>query len=355
MSETLPLRVGIIGYGLAGAVFHAPLVAFTPGLEVAAIVTNNPERRAQAQRDFSTAALLDNAEALFADQAIDLVVVASPNRTHAPFARSALNVGKHVVIDKPAALTSADVEALIALAQERKRILTVYQNRRWDGDFLTIRHLLDHRVLGDVFSFESHFDRYRPAPNPDAWREKVEEGGGLLYDLGAHLIDQALVLFGPVERVYAEVDVRRAHATVDDDVSISLTHRNGMRSRLHATAVARILGPRFHLRGLQGAFEKYGLDPQEDALRQGERPGKPGWGTEPRSAWGHLSTALGALHVDGPVETLPGCYEQFYQALCDALTQGGPPPVDPADAVASLRVIEAARRSAQSGEVVRLH
>ncbi len=354
MSETSPFRVGIIGYGLAGTVFHAPLIAFTPGLEVAAIVTNNPQRRAQAQRDFPAADLLDNAEALFADQAIDVVVIASPNLTHAPFARSALNAGKHVVIDKPAALASADVEALIALAHERKRILTVYQNRRWDGDFLTVRRLLDQRLLGDVFSYESHFDRYRPAPSPDAWREKVEEGGGLLYDLGAHLIDQALVLFGPAERVYAEVEARRAGATVDDVVFVNLTHQNGVRSRLYATAVARILGPRFHLRGLQGAFEKYGLDPQEEALRQGERPGKPGWGTEARSAWGHLSTTLGALHLDGPVETLPGCYEQFYQALYDALTRGGPPPVDPADAVASLRVIEAARQSAQSGEVVRL-
>ncbi len=349
-----PLRVGIIGYGLAGAYFHGPFIAVTPGLEVAAIVTNHPGRRERARRDFPAALLLEAAEALFADQTIDVVVVASPNRTHVPFAEAALRAGKHVVIDKPAARTAAEVEGLIALAQQQQRVLTVYQNRRWDGDFLTLRQILDQGLLGEVFHFESRFERYRPAPNLDAWREQASEVGGLLYDLGAHLIDQALVLFGPVERVYAEVEARRAQATVDDVVFVSLVHRNGVHSHLHATAVARILGPRFHVRGLKGAFEKFGLDPQEDALRAGGRPGAPDWGMEPRSAWGHLSTDVGALHVDGAIETLPGCYQRFYELLYQALTQGGPPPVDPQDAVASLRVIEAALHSAETGQVVQL-
>jgi scyllo-inositol 2-dehydrogenase (NADP+) len=352
--DSSPLSVGVIGYGLAGSAFHAPLISVTPGLSLHAIVTRARERRAQAKRDYPSVTVLETAEALFAEKQIDIVVIATPNSTHVPFARAALQAGKHVVIDKPAAPTSADVEGLITLAQEHRRVLTIYQNRRWDGDFLTVKQLIQQGLLGDIFSYESHFDRYRATPRKDAWREQENEAGGLLYDLGAHLIDQALQLFGPAERVYAEVERRRAGVTVDDVVFISLTHTNGVRSHLHATVLARILGPRFHVRGMLGTYEKYGLDPQEDALRAGFRPGAPTWGTEPRSAWGHLSTTAGGLHVDGPVETLPGCYQCFYELLRDSIAQGGPPPVDPADAVASLRVIEASFLSARTGEVVRL-
>ena len=350
--SSAPLRVGLIGYGLAGTVFHAPLIALTPGLELAAIVTSNSERRQRAQHDYPSAVLLNTADALFADKTIDAVVIASTNRTHVPFAEAALRADKHVVIDKPAAETAAEVETLIALAQEHKRVLTIYQNRRWDGDFLTLQKVLDQKLLGDVFSFESRFERYRATPNLAAWREQVNEIGGLLYDLGAHLIDQALLLFGPVERIYAEVEARRPEAKMDDVVFVNLTHRNGVRSRLHATTVARIFGPRFHVRGLAGAFEKYGLDPQEDALRTGHRPGTPEWGTEPREAWGHLSTQVGALHMDGPVETLPGCYQRFYELFEKAVAEDEPPPVDPRDAAESLRIIEAARHSSKTGEVV---
>ncbi len=352
--DSSALRVGVIGFGLAGSAFHAPLIDVTPGLMVSAIVTRDVERRAQAKRDYPSVTLLETAEALFADKQVDIVVIATPNSTHVPFARAALQAGKHVVIDKPAAPTAADVEGLITLAQQHRRVLTIYQNRRWDGDFLTVKQLIQQGLLGDVFSYESHFDRYRATANMDAWREQASEAGGLLYDLGAHLIDQALQLFGPAERVYAEVERRRAGVTVDDVAFVNLTHKNGARSRLYATVLARILGPRFHVRGMLGAYEKYGLDPQEDALRAGGRPGSPTWGTEPRSAWGHLSTTVGGLHIDGPVETLPGCYQRFYELMRDAVVLGGPPPVDPADAVASLRVIEAAFQSAETGEVVRL-
>jgi scyllo-inositol 2-dehydrogenase (NADP+) len=352
--ESSPLRVGVIGYGLAGSAFHAPLISVTPGLSLAAIVTRDAERRAKARADYPSVKLLEAAEALFAEPQIDIAVIATPNSTHVPFARAALQAGKHVVIDKPAAPTSADVEGLMKLAQQHRRVLTIYQNRRWDGDFLTVRQMVQQGLLGEVFSYESHFDRYRATPNKNAWREQESEAGGLLYDLGAHLIDQALQLFGPAERVYAEVERRRAGVTVDDVVFVGLTHKNGVRSHLHATVLARILGPRFHVRGLLGTYEKYGLDPQEDALRAGLRPGASAWGAEPRSAWGQLSTSVGGLHMDGPVETLPGCYQRFYELLRDAVAQGGPPPVDPADAIASLRVIEAAFKSAQTGEVVRL-
>ena len=344
------LRVAVIGYGLAGAVFHAPLIAATPGLQVAAIVTANPARQAQARRDFPAAALLPAAEALWsAASSYDLVVVATPNRLHAPLALAALEVGLPVVVDKPFAASAADAERLITASENAGRLLSVFQNRRWDGDFLTVRALLAGDALGPITSFESRFERYRSAPKTDAWRElpEPEEAGGLLYDLGSHLIDQAMQLFGQPTQVYAELHQRRPGALVDDDAFVALEFPSGVTAHLWMSAVARILGPRFRVLGLRGAYEKHGLDPQEEALRTGQRPGADDWGIEPHERWGQLSTELAGVHVEGAVETLPGEYEAFYRLLRDALVAGGPPPVDPREALAALRVIEAARASAQ--------
>lgn len=358
-STSRPLRVAIIGYGLAGAVFHAPLVAATDGMTVAAIVTGNAERQQRAQRDFPSALILPSAEHLWRDASrFDLVVVASPNRTHIPLGMAAMQAGLPVVIDKPMAATVADAERLIATSKSTGRLLTVFQNRRWDNDFLTVRQLLatEPELLGPIIRFESWFMRYRPAPRADAWRElpDPEEAGGLLYDLGSHLIDQALVLFGPPLRVYAEVDKRRAGALVDDDTFVALQFANGTRAHLWMGVLTRIPGPRMRISGLRGSYEKWGLDPQENALQSGMRPGDAGWGLEPQERWGRLSTDIGKLHFDGPVETLPGSYETFYALLRDALLHGGEPPVDPAGVVDTLRVIEAAQRSAQNNTIVEL-
>lgn len=352
-----PLRVALIGYGLAGVVFHAPLIATTPGLRLAAIVTANPERQARARRDFPDAAILAHADELWrtADR-YDVVVVAAPNRAHVSLGLAALEAGLPVVIDKPLAATAAEGERLIAASQDAGKLLTVFQNRRWDTDFRTVRQLIAENVLGPVTRFESRFERFRPQPRPGFWRESPapEDAGGLLYDLGSHLIDQALVLFGQPTSVYAEVEKRRPGALVDDDTFVALQFPSGVRAHLWMSAIAPILGPRLHVSGLKGAYEKYGLDPQEDALSAGMRPGDAGWGTEPRERWGRLTTEVGGLRVDGSVEPLPGAYEQFYALLRDALVSDAPPPVDPADAVSTLRVIEAAQRSARAGEVVRL-
>jgi predicted dehydrogenase len=351
------LRAAIIGYGLAGAVFHAPLIASTPGMRVAAIVTANAVRKAQAERDYPGTAVLPSAEALFAaPERYDLVVVATPNRVHASLGIAALDAGLPVVIDKPVAPSAVETERLIAASKRTGRMLAVFQNRRWDGDFLTVQRLLAGDALGQVTRFESRFERFRPTPRADAWREFAapEEAGGLLFDLGSHLIDQAMVLFGPPRAVYAELPLRRAGALVDDDAFVALTFEQGITAHLWMSVVARILGPRFRIAGLRGSYEKYGLDPQEDALRLGMRPGDEGWGTEPRERWGQLSTELAGVHVDGAVETLPGQYEQFYVLLRDALASGGPPPVAAEEALRALRVIEAARESARTGAVVRL-
>ena len=352
-----PLRVVVIGYGLAGAAFHAPLVDATPGMTVAGIVTNNPEREERALRDYPNAAVLSSADEIWRHPArYDLVVVAAPNRVHVPLALAAIEAGLPVVVDKPMAASVAEAERVIAASQEKGVLLTVFQNRRWDNDFLTVRHIIDAELLGPIARFESRFERYRRVPRLQAWREfpAPEEAGGLLYDLGSHLIDQALQLFGIPTHVYAEVERRRPGALVDDDSFVALHFAGGERAHLWMSSVARIQGPRVRISGLFGTYEKWGLDPQEPDLAAGMRPGDPQWGREPRDRWGRLSTEVNGLHFDTPLETLPGAYEQFYILLRDALVAGGPLPVAPAEVVATLRVIEAAKRSAETGTVVAL-
>jgi predicted dehydrogenase len=350
--------VGIVGYGLAGAVFHAPLVAATPGLVVAAVVTRDAERRARAAREHPGVQLLDGPEALWsADADVDLVVVASPNATHAPLAAAAMAAGRHVVVDKPFALTAAEGAALATQARAAGVVLVPFHNRRWDGDFRTVGRLVGEGALGDVVRFESRFDRWRPVPRA-GWKEEGASGAGtgILLDLGPHLVDQALVLFGPVTHVYAELDRRRpGDAGVDDDVFVALTHASGVRSHLYASALAAQPGARFRVLGTGAAYVKWGLDPQEGALASGQRPGDQGWGEEPLARWGTLGTE--GADGDGaprPHPTERGAYEQFYAGVLAAVRDGAPPPVDPADAVAGLAVLEAARRSATEGRIVRL-
>ncbi|MGW1326612.1 Gfo/Idh/MocA family protein [Streptomyces antibioticus] len=351
-----PLRVGLAGYGLAGSVFHAPLIAATEGLALDTVVTSHPERQEQARAEFPDVRVTADADGLLARaDELDLIVIASPNKTHVPLATAALKAGLPVVVDKPLAGTAAEARELAALAEERGLLLSVFQNRRWDNDFLTLRRLVADGELGDVWRFESRFERWRPQPK-GGWRESGDpaEIGGLLYDLGSHLVDQALVLFGPAASVYAEADVRRPGAQTDDDTFIALTHTSGVRSHLYASATTAQLGPRFRVLGSKAGFVKYGLDPQEAALREGGRPG-PGWGTEPDELWGRLGAGESPLTGGGtPVRTLPGDYPAYYAAVAKALIDGGPNPVPAVEAAAALDVLEAARRSARDGVVVTL-
>lgn len=281
------------------------------------------------------------------------MVLASPNRTHVPLATAALQAGVPVVVDKPLAGTAAEAYELAALAKDRGLLLSVFQNRRWDNDFRTLRHLVDSGELGTVQRFESRFERWRPQPK-GGWRESGDpaEIGGLLYDLGSHLVDQALTLFGPAVRVYAESDVRRPGAEVDDDTFIAITHAGGVRSHLWASATTAQLGPRFRALGSTAGYVKYGLDPQEAALRDGLRPGSADsdWGVEPESDWG----TLGAGDSVRPVPTLPGDYPAYYAAVAAALRDGSAPPVTALEAAAALEVLEAARLSAREGRTVEL-
>jgi predicted dehydrogenase len=285
-----------------------------------------------------------------------LVVVAAPNDAHAPLARASLAAGLPVVVDKPVTPTAAEARELIELAEQAGLLLSVFQNRRWDGDFLTARRLIEEGELGEVTRFESRFERWRPVPK-GGWRETGgrEQAAGLLFDLGSHLVDQALTLFGPVVSVYAQLDARRPGVGSDDDAFVALTHAGGVRSHLWMSSVAAQLGPRMRLLGSRGAYVKYGLDVQEAALREGGRPGRagqegPDWGVENSDAWGTCGTDTESRTV----ETERGAYQAYYAGIAAALLDGGPVPVDPRDAVAALDVLEAARRSADENVVVLL-
>jgi predicted dehydrogenase len=331
-------RIALIGYGIGGAIFHAPIIAAVPELTLTAIVTANPERAERAARDYPAAAILPSADDLWARAGdVDAVVIATPNRLHVPLALAALDAGLAVVVDKPFAATARDARRVIDEARRRNLLLTVFHNRRWDGDFLTVRSLIAGGALGDVWRFESRFERWRTVPR-EGWRERgdPDEAGGLLYDLGTHLIDQALVLFGPVADIYAEIERRRPGAAVDDDTFVALKHASGVRSHLWMSATAAQGGPRFRVLGSRAAYTKYGMDVQEDALRAGARPDHPGWGEDAVDRWG----LVGAGDAVDPVPTERGAYEEFYRTFARSMREGAPPPVDPEDAVRVLDVIE---------------
>jgi predicted dehydrogenase len=336
----------VVGYGLAGRSFHAPLIASTDGLELAAVVTS---RRQQLAVEHPRAEAISDLETLWLQARPELVVVATPNDSHAAIATAAIRHGIPVVVDKPLAISSAEALRVVTEADRAGVLLTVFQNRRWDTDQQTLRSLLAEDALGDITRYESRFERWRPELDTDKWRESASpaEGGGVLLDLGSHLVDEALTLFGPATRVYAEISSRRG-GDGDDDVFMALEHASGTLSHLHASAVAPSVGPRLRVQGSRAGFLVPGLDPQEAALRGGSRP-------DQAAAWGMPETWEQGRLVAGdrsvPVPPVPGAWPRFYELLRDALREAGPPPVDPGDAVQVLRILELARKSSEERAV----
>ena len=324
-----------------------------PGLELASVVTSNEERAEQVRSRHPDATVLPSPDALFdAADSHDLVVVAAPNREHVPLGVAAVEAGLHLVVDKPLATGVAEGERLAEAAAARGVVAAVFHNRRWDGDFMTLRRLVDEGAMGEPLRLESRFDRWRPEVDAGRWREggAPEDAGGLLFDLGPHLIDQALVLLGPARSVYAEVRALRPGAQVDDDFFIALEHGSGARSHLSGTMLAAQPGPRLRALGTRAAYVKWGLDVQEDELRAGASPRDAGFGEEPESAWGRLGTEEHAEQV--PTER--GRYVEFYEQVEEAIRSSGPAPVPLSAGIETLRVIEAARRSSAERAVVPL-
>lgn len=332
------IGVGLIGFGLAGASFHAPLVAAVPGLRLVAIATS----RAAAGAAWPEATVFAEADALLADPAVELVVIATPDPLHAPLALAALAAGKHVLIDKPFVTDPADGVELIALARARNLVLSAFHNRRWDGDFLTVRRLLDEGTLGEIALAELRWDRFRPAIKP-GWRE--ESGAGLLNDLGPHLLDQALQLFGAPESLTADIATQRAAATTEDYFEVTL-HYAAKRVIVSAATLLAAPRARFALHGTGGSFVKHGIDPQEAVLRAGGRPTDPGYGEDAPTAFGLLTRADGST---APVPSARGDWRGYYAGMVAAIWDGAPAPVPAEAALAVMDLIALARRSAAEG------
>lgn len=334
--------VGLIGFGTSGEGFHAPLIVAEPSLQLRVIATRRAEAVARGRWG---ARVVESAEAVLSSPEVELVVIASPNDTHGALAEQALRAGKHVVVEKPFTLTLAEGERLAALAQEQGRCLTVFHNRRWDGDFLTVKQLLQSGRLGRLYTFESHFDRFRPEPKA-RWKEQEARGGGALYDLGSHLLDQAVELFGMPDSLQADLGRQRPGTQGVDYFHLVLRYGE-LRVLLHSGSVVSEPWPRFVLQGDKGGWIKYGLDPQEEQLKAGVRPGAEPWGLEPPERHGCLSTGE-------RIPTCRGSYESFYRGVAQALAGVAPPPVTAQSATRVIRLIEAALASASEGRRVLL-
>lgn len=333
------IRTAVVGFGISGKVFHAPLIAADPGYSLDVIVTADPQRAAEAARLYPGVRIVPSPEELFAlAPDLDLVVLGTPPLTHFDLAATAIANRLHVVVDKPFVTTSAHGEELIARASDADVRLTVFQNRRWDADFMTLRTVLQDGALGEVRSFESRFEWWRPEGFGN-WRDSASlaEGGGILHDLGAHLIDQAVQLFGAIEDCYGETANHGPYPDgADTEAFVSLLHVSGVRSRLWMNGMAAQAGPRFHVLGSKAGYTKWGLDGQESALAAGLTPSDPAFGVEPAATWGVLGT-------DGDTQPVPaetGAYPRFYAELARAIRGDGPLPVDPAESLEILRVIE---------------
>lgn len=338
-SAAAPIRTAVVGFGISGKVFHSPLISAQPGYSLDVIVTADPDRSAEAVRRYPHARVVPTPEAMFALAGeLDLVVLGTPPLTHFDLAATAIAHGLHVVVDKPFVTTSAHGKELMSRASDAGVQLTVFQNRRWDADFLTLQKLITDGALGEVRTFESRFEWWRPEGFGN-WRDTaaVSAGGGILNDLGAHLIDQAIQLFGPVAASYGETANHGPDPDgADTEAFVSLRHESGVRSRLWMNGMAAQVGPRFHVLGSAAGYTKWGLDSQEPALAAGMTPSDPAYGTDPQTHWGTLG-------VDGdlqPIAPEPGAYPAFYTRLAAALRGQGPLPVDPAESLEVLTVIE---------------
>lgn len=345
----MSVQVGVVGYGLAGQVFHAPLIAAAAGLELAAIVSSRPEA---VRADFPAVRVLPDFEALLADPAVELVVVATPNIYHLPMARAALEAGKHVVVDKPFTNTADEADLLIDLAAARQLVLSPFQNRRWDSDFRTIQAALAAGELGEIITYEGRYDRYAPRVR-NRWREQDLPGSGTWYDLGAHLVDQALVLFGHPETVTADLQIQRPGGAAVDYFHVVLGCGR-RRVILHGGCLAAEHGLRYLIHGRQGSLIKRGLDPQEDQLKGGLRPGDPGFGVEDEADRAELVRRSEAGVERRLLESAAGRYVDYYEGLARSIVEGGPPPVSAVEGRNVIAVIEAGVESAQEGRTISL-
>lgn len=344
------IKTALLSYGMSGRVFHGPLLKVHPGFELVKIWERTKSESAAL---FDKKLIVRSFEEILNDKDINLVIVNTPDTTHFDLAKKALLAGKHVVVEKPFVTQVAQGEELISLANQQGLLLTVFQNRRWDGDFLTVRRVVEQNMLGRLVEYEAHFDRYRNFVQHGVWKETAAGGSGTVRNLGSHLIDQALSLFGKPQSVFADIRVMRTGGEVDDFFDIDLIYEK-VKVKLRGSYLVREPGPRYILHGTKGSFLKWGTDPQEEMLKAGYLPDEPNWGMEEEKYWGTLNTSVNGLHWRGSLETLPGNYSTFYSNLLQAVSTGADLAVKPEESLLGIKIIEAAFESAQKGIRVKL-
>lgn len=346
----MPVKTALLSYGMSGEIFHAPLLHTHPGFNLSTIVQRNSTK---ALLRYPGVKLVKSVDEVIADKSIELVIVNTPNETHYEFTAAVLESGKHAIVEKPFSVTSKEANDLIALGKKTGKVLSVFQNRRWDGDFLTIKEVIDSKIVGSIVEFELHYDRFRNYIEANTWKEETGAGTGILYNLGSHMLDQVLVLFGLPESIDARVGIQRPGGKVDDFYDIRLQYE-GFHVIVKSSYLVREPGPRYVAHGTEGSFVKYGIDPQEQALKEGRLPGSPGWGADPKELWGKLNTSVGRLHVEGQVETIPGNYMKYYENIYGAIRNGVSLDVKPEQAAQVIRMIEICYQSNSEKRSVRL-
>lgn len=345
----IPIKTAIASYGMSGMVFHAPLLHVNPGFEIVKIA----ERTYRGAKErYPYVSIVKSFEELLDDQHIELVIVNTPDKTHFEYCTMALEAGKHVVVEKPFTMNAEEAGKLLALAKKQKKIVSVFQNRRWDGDYLTVKKVVRENMLGRLVSFESHFDRHRNFIQPDTWKEETVAGSEIVYNLGTHMIDQAYELFGMPQSVSADIGIQRTGGKVDDFYHIILRY-DQLHVTLKSSYLVREEGPRYILHGTEGSFLKWGLDPQEAQLKAGMYPNQSGYGVEPKQLRGKLNTSNHGLHFMGRIETIPGNYLSYYDNMHDAIRSGAELIVKPEQSLDLMRIVDAAIESNKTGNAVR--
>jgi scyllo-inositol 2-dehydrogenase (NADP+) len=338
------IKTALLSYGMSGEVFHGPLLEVHPGFEIVSVWHRDPGK--PVRHGYPAVHSMD---AVLHDSSVELVIVNTPNETHYAYALAALKAGKHVLVEKPFTIKTTEADELIAEAKKQKKALTVFQNRRWDGDFLTVQNVVRQNLVGKLVEFEAHYDRFRNYIEPDTWKEVAAAGTGILYNLGSHMLDQIILLFGMPDYADARVGIQRPGGEVDDYYDVRLSYKD-FHVIVKSSYLVKEPGPRYTIHGTEGSFIKYGLDIQEQALKEKKVPGSAGWGSEPKEEWGKLNTAS----YNGTVETIPGNYLLFYDVLYEAIRHAKPVPVKPEEAREVIRLIEACYKSSQTKCAVKI-
>ena len=348
------LNLGMIGFGMAGRVFHGPIIKSLSYLKLAKVLTSNKKAHEYIGVHYPEAEVVTEAGLILEDEKIDLVVVATPNQSHMEYVSKALLANKHVIVEKPFTITLEEADALIALAKKQNRILSVHQNRRWDSDYLTVKKVIESNLLGDVVEYEAHYDRFRNFIKENAWREEDQLGSGVLYDLGSHLIDQALCLFGLPLEVTADLGAQRKGGRTVDYFQI-IMHYDKLRVVLKSGSLVREPLPHFIVLGNEGSFIKYGMDVQEAALKEGALPvGDENWGVEPVALHGTINTDINGMHIRGIVESEKGDYRKYYENVYNAIIGKEDLIVKPEEARNTIRIIQLAMESNNKKQTVQL-